>query len=43
MRPQVLGVHEEETFVVDTNEGEIPAKAVILATGAKRRAPKSWD
>lgn len=37
---QVLGVHEEETFVVDTNDGGIPARAVILATGARRRAPK---
>lgn len=39
-KTQVLGVHEEETFVVDTNEGGIPARAVILATGARRRAPK---
>lgn len=37
---QVLGVHEEEMFVVDTSDGQIPARAVILATGSRRRAPK---
>lgn len=37
---QVLGVHEEESFVIDTNEEEIPTRAVILATGVRRRVPK---
>ena len=32
---QVLGVHEEENFMIDTNEEPIPTKAVILATGEK--------
>ena len=37
---QVLGVHEEENFMIDTNEEPIPTKAVILATGARRKAPQ---
>lgn len=37
---QVLGIGGFDTFVVKTTEGELETRCVILATGARRTAPK---
>lgn len=40
LETQVLGLGGFDTFVVKTSQGEMQARSVILATGAKRKAPK---
>ncbi|MCI7814236.1 MAG: FAD-dependent oxidoreductase [Lachnospiraceae bacterium] len=40
LEAEVLGIREEENFVVVTSKGEIEAKMVLLATGAKRTTLK---
>ncbi|MGI6069182.1 MAG: NAD(P)/FAD-dependent oxidoreductase [Blautia sp.] len=37
---QVLGIGGFDTFVVKTTEGDLEARCVVLATGAKRSSPK---
>lgn len=37
---QVLGIGGFDTFVVKTTDGDMEARSVILATGARRSAPK---
>lgn len=36
LESEVLGIREEENFIVITSEGEIEAKMVLLTTGSKR-------
>ncbi len=40
LEAEVLGIREEENFILVTSKGEIEAETVLLATGSKRAALK---